>query len=619
MDNDIVKASEQMTLLDDKRAHPIEDSSETIEPANKRIKVESTDHPAEFPSVTCDSTLQKISQPGNLHGAQGDCQSATLEVTIKHSDTGPLNPESGESSIVTSSSQSSHASASNISLQDAASVPTKAPVPNPTAQSSSTVSPTSPVPQAPEKATTMKHLREKYLGELEYMLREFRKLERQLLGAKGAAQLEESAGSKERREKLHSFILHLEDTVRQIDVGCAMEEEGIRPAIGATPGEKRGDESGHQTSSLVNSTKDDEESVQKLEEHILANLLPVKIRLKKQLAAQQGATRNPPGMPAPRRGSLQPATLGKGTFAAAAEERRKQAEAARLAAQQDEQALRRAADPSQFGKPLKGGGSTLTQKLHGATLGSKERTHGHGVGSATIPTTPGDTTTPDRKILYAGMVPMSTQHQSSIIAASGVHDLIVEDPNFIEKNDEVGEADDSHAPVSTSATAQSVVAEVAPEAQPCINNASPTTTEPTTALADVEMETAEKSIKPHENFTLSGDERKKLRKQRRKRKLVRIARRREKERQRQLALQQQAQAAQGNAKAAAGKKKSATNKPPGKKKGPKSVEYMCALCSETYNSTCDYNPWWALSQHECPKCRKTQVSTVARVQSFTMG
>ena len=44
-----------------------------------------------------------------------------------------------------------------------------------------------------------------------------------------------------------------------------------------------------------------------------------------------------------------------------------------------------------------------------------------------------------------------------------------------------------------------------------------------------------------------------------------------------------------------------------KKRGPRNVEYMCALCNEVYNSTCDYNPWWALTQEECPKCQKTQV------------
>jgi len=37
------------------------------------------------------------------------------------------------------------------------------------------------------------------------------------------------------------------------------------------------------------------------------------------------------------------------------------------------------------------------------------------------------------------------------------------------------------------------------------------------------------------------------------------------------------------------------------------VEYLCGICNETYNSKCDYNPWWALQSHECPKCGKAQV------------
>ena len=72
------------------------------------------------------------------------------------------------------------------------------------------------------------------------------------------------------------------------------------------------------SSALTKLTKEkeekEEENVQKIEEHILANLLPVNT---KQLAAQQGATHNPSGMPITRR-RLQPVAAGhiggKGTF-----------------------------------------------------------------------------------------------------------------------------------------------------------------------------------------------------------------------------------------------------------------------------------------------------------------
>ncbi len=43
------------------------------------------------------------------------------------------------------------------------------------------------------------------------------------------------------------------------------------------------------------------------------------------------------------------------------------------------------------------------------------------------------------------------------------------------------------------------------------------------------------------------------------------------------------------------------------KSAPKAVEYQCSACSETYESSTEFNPWWALSQEECPKCHKIQI------------
>ena len=429
----------------------------------------------------------------------------------------------------------------------------------------------------PLKSTLMAHLHAKYYGELEYMLQEFRKLERQLLGAKGnGSGIEESSGSRERREKLHSFILHLEDTIRQIEVGCAPESTGV-----------------HATSSLEaedrTQDKDDVESVQKLEEHILANLLPVKVRLKRQLAAQQGATRNPIGMPATPRG-LQPsaaADKGKGTFAAAAEEKRKQAEALQAAAREHAQAAPLA--PSQFGQPLVRGASSLTQKLHGSTLGSQQRIYGHGVGSDKPPV-PDPTSSdidfdehPKQKILYAGMAPGSNQHDSGVSAAAGVHCMIIETP--------ARQTEPEYVPVKEEFITETLVEE------------------PKSSLDPPKM------FKPHEDPNLTEEERAKLQKERRRRKKHRELERREKERQRQLFLQQKAAQASAAATKGPAKKcgKAVTKAAAGKKKGPRTVEYICALCSEAYSSTCDYNPWWALASHECPKCRKTQVSTSGKL------
>ena len=311
----------------------------------------------------------------------------------------------------------------------------------------------------------MVHLRKKYVTELDYMLREFRKLERQLLGAKGNAPgVEESAGSKERREKLHSFILHLEDTIRQIEVGCKLEAEGKstlphtqqpQPALPGAPPPKPQPPAVAGTSQLpvgnntalakMNKEKEEEENIQKLEEHILANLLPVKVRLKKQLAVQQGASRNPAGMPVTRRGVLQPpADKGKGTFVAAVEEKRKQAEAV-LAEQQRQKELAEISasggDDSQFGKPLNTAASSLTLKLHGSTLGSGEREDEQveTTGSTTDPLAEdGDPSeTPKRKVFYAGMTPGSEQHRSGVSAAAGAHKMIIETPGLLRKPQQV--------------------------------------------------------------------------------------------------------------------------------------------------------------------------------------
>jgi len=489
-----------------------------------------------------------------------------------------------------------------------------------------------PVPACPSRALKMEHLKTKYTGELEYMLREFRKLERQLLGAKGATQIEESAGSRERREKLHSFILHLEDTIRQIELGCTLESEGKSTVNVGVAGPEQQDATAQElakkhraeSSSLSSVTleKEEEENVQKLEEHILANLLPVKVRLKKQLAAQQGATKNPAGMPAMRRGSLQPtdsADRGKGTFAAAAEQRRKQAEA--LAAQQQQQQQQVPVAPvhpnnTHFGKPLGRRVSSLTQKLHGETLGSQGRPHGYGVGAAEAGSAGLDTS--NRKIIYGGVAPGSKQVASGVAVASAVHNMVVESPHLQNSRQASG------APKPEAAGLPLVVAPIKPAGAsrkvslpakcraasksaaskpaarpPCNNGKAPKDT------PEMEPSATTKLIREKlDDKAISDDERKRLRRKLKKKLLIRRAKRREIERQRQAAI---AQSAQVVSKTGAGRKKSMGGTVNGKKRGPRNVEYICSLCSETYSSVCEYNPWWALARHECPKCRKTQV------------
>jgi hypothetical protein len=471
----------------------------------------------------------------------------------------------------------------------------------------------------------MLHLHKKYTAELDYMLREFRKLERQLLGAKvNGTGVEESDGSRERREKLHSFILHLEDTLHQIELGCKLEAEGKSTVmVGVTVGESAAGvkkepapteqdvkEKFAESVALTNLTKEkeEEENVQKLEEHILANLLPVKVRLKKQLAAQQGASRNPVGMPAARRGMFPSASAekGAGTFAAAAEERRRQAEAA--AAESSEE--------TQFGKPLGGGASSLTQKLHGQTLGSSGRTYGDGVGSKK----PADSNAPEvaaipaegesvkkRKILYAGMAPGSNQHQSGVSAAADVHEMVIETPGlykFSNKQEPKGGPKVPEPALSASNRPSEPPAPLQPTRGPgaaaprkaVISHAG----QPLAAARDAAL----KKIAARD-AEVSDEERKKLKKLKKLKMRRKLQKQRERERHLQILRQQQSVPPK-----VAGKKggKAAAGKAQGKKKGPKTVEYICALCSDVYNSTCDSNPWWALTSHDCLKCRKTQVS-----------
>lgn len=400
----------------------------------------------------------------------------------------------------------------------------------------------------PLKATTFLHLSKKYLTELEYMLVEFQKLEKQLLGAKNM-QSQESAGSKERREKLHSFILHLQETITQIHSGCELEAAGKSTV--AEPLRSTG-------LAQPSKEKEEEENVQKLEEHILANLLPVKVRLKKQLAAQKGAKHNPAGMPvrgvadAPK----DPDAGASRAFLTAAQQR-----------------------GPQFGKPLDGGGSSLTQKLHGSTLGSQKRIHGHGVGQQEQPSAPSS----ERKILYAGMALGSEQMESSLSAASAAHRFVVQNPALLEMNSRKrsieamsGEASATTVSNTEPDAKRAAVSFPSAVAKVTTTNVPPVKTEVETALSSA----------------ASAEERRKLRKKRRKKK--RLLR----EQQQQVEMQQR------NTK----RKKSLVAG--GKKRGPRSVEYMCALCNENYNYTCDFNPWWALSQHDCPKCHKKQVSVI---------
>ena len=596
-----------------------------------------------------------------------------------------------------------------------------------------------PTPPPPLKSTTMVHLKTKYIPQLEYMHREFKKLEEQLLGAKANSKSGfEAEGSMERRKKLNSFILHLQSTMKKIELGCALELKGesMLGAAAASVGsvgmqgptdsqvgsldsnatvesqeEEEAKKEFARTSALTKLTKEkeEEEHVQKLEEHILADLLPVKVRLSKQLAAQKGAARNPAGMPISR-ANLQPSTCekGKGTFAMAAEQRQ-----AQLQNQQELGSSHAALNPactgpiaapvaaSQFGKPLHGGGSSLTQKLHGRTLGSSKRAGGYGVGYQQVnqpilpASNPGNTPIIDKKtdhssveagsniqtgstrqILYAGMTPGSSQIRSGVSAAAGAHDMVIHSKRLQSVSGGKSTASSSQPPpspmlksatidphslsqsksTSTSRSPSTGVSPMSPlpvksnvggtldQKQPTsfIPN-SHTFSEPIPKAVSIQAGNAGTSIamtmppppgsfpiptQPKLSMTviprpikkslkdpnLTDEERQEIREKRKRKKVEkRVARIQEEQRQQQMQLIiQQQQRQRQQAAAAAGMKNIRKAGSNGRnivslKKGPRNVEYICSLCNETYNSTCEHNPWWALTSHDCLKCGKTQV------------
>lgn len=360
------------------------------------------------------------------------------------------------------------------------------------------------------------------------MLREFQKLERQLLGAKGVTT--ESAGSRERREKLRSFIQHLEDTTQQIQAGCELEAAGKAtcPTTSAAAPESTG-----LSAQLMTREKQEEENVQKLEEHILANLLPVKVRLKKQLAAQQGARQNPAGMPPIRGGG---ASTAKAAFLKP-----------------------RATSKTQ--QP----GSSLTQKLQSRT--QRDAAAGASTKAAKDPNSrQQQPVVKEKKVLYAGLAPGSSQVKSSVQAASSVHNVVIKNPSLLELQTELHGMTEGHGSMNSLEKAEAFAAAASEELA-------------LLSQGEVQLSaTAQAAI-------LSYEERRKMRRKKRKR--------------RRMLYQQQAAAA---AAAVQPKRKKTIQKA-----GPRNVEYTCGLCNEVYNSTCECNPWWALTRHECQKCRKLQV------------
>jgi hypothetical protein len=460
---------------------------------------------------------------------------------------------------------------------------------------------------------TFQGLRRKYLGELEYMLIEFQKLERQLLGAK-VQNTEESIGSKERREKLHSFIVHLEETMQQIMSGC--ELENINP------------------SSYLDKDKLDNDSAQKLEDHILANLLPVKVRLKRQLAAQQGAKHNPAGMPTVRGGmqQLQPTHLqGKATFLRQEGPLERRSSTYGKGATEDTASS--TVQKNQVHKHIPthaasmGGSQVVTQSIkreYCEPVNSlREKSTASENMEITSPISPSKTKfhLPNQSVSVSSAHPVFQNNVQSLTGTQNARD------NSLKKNSlaptlivttETGR--DSHPmamsnalipiqkPLPSIPTKQQAVQKSIPARplhlaagtvhQPLAVASLPQTPSipsqksmPTVAAEQKQITAC--AIPPVSQqivvTKVPDEERRRLKRRRKKKK-------------------RQSEQLKSHVVCQTGEATSKRSKRTQCQRGPRNVEYTCALCNETYNSTCDYNPWWALTQHDCLKCCKSQVS-----------
>lgn len=454
----------------------------------------------------------------------------------------------------------------------------------------------------PSKSTTFHHLQHKYINELEYMLREFQKLERQLLGAKNQ-NTTESDGSRERREKLHSFIVHLEETIQQINTGCQVETELAK------------------NNGTI--TKTENENVHNLEEHILSKLLPVKVRLKRQLEAQQGAKHNPAGMPTVRTGmqplaacTLQPkATFLRSSLPSSVESRH---------------------HSTQFTKPLfvdGGEGSSLPQKLRGAVTDSIENpleqskiTCDRFMDNQTIETKASVNASNDGvSIVQTPKIP--TEGLSAVCSPV----TAIAQP----KHTSNPQCVQNHAEPYSEAT---TVAKISNKNDPTILDFTKTPISRGNGKANVDETmiertnvhsiglTCEQVEEPIDNESLAKEKAKnaplKIKTQNssdvcvvipatksttagyEERRRLTKKRRKKKKRAGDLSKLEGVVGTKPQAELVSNKR----SKKISSQRGPRNVEYMCALCNEVYNSTCDFNPWWALTLHDCPKCEKVQVS-----------
>ncbi|GMI15433.1 hypothetical protein TrLO_g6584 [Triparma laevis f. longispina] len=209
-------------------------------------------------------------------------------------------------------------------------------------------------------------LYQKYSKLIQTMIKEFNSLEADLRTIPNPNQTQQQIDSAvQRHTKLVLFLKHLKQAGDMLESGPMGGKE------------------------------DEEGEARDLEKRIKEKFIPVYNRLVKQREDSRKASKAPPpGHIEPRPANLvqaESSALPVSSSSMSAPPLHSTANVASAPADAS----------SIFNKPLKGG-SSLTQKLHGSSLGSVDRRHGSGVGS----TTPVHSNAP-RRILTAGMAPGS--------------------------------------------------------------------------------------------------------------------------------------------------------------------------------------------------------------------
>ncbi|GMH83012.1 hypothetical protein TL16_g09454 [Triparma laevis f. inornata] len=428
-------------------------------------------------------------------------------------------------------------------------------------------------------------LYQKYSKLIQTMIKEFNSLEADLRTIPNPNQTQQQIDSAvQRHTKLVLFLKHLKQAGDMLESGPMGGKE------------------------------DEEGEARDLEKRIKEKFIPVYNRLVKQREDSRKASKAPPpGHIEPRPANLvqaESSALPVSSSSMSAPPLHSTANVASAPADAS----------SIFNKPLKGG-SSLTQKLHGSSLGSVDRRHGSGVGS----TTPVHSNAP-RRILTAGMAPGSEKvlmpppsiggaergakidaPQGAQVAAPSAGYAAAHHPDNLHDhgggdNDDEVDMDDSDDDMSTSmndegegSSPQDVNSKLNPMGSSPINPHNPAFTFSSPAAAKKNPHKSSGSLEEMNNWVETD--------------ILRPH------------FSQVQQVGEHMISVDNIPPNPLVKKPKKKRKKepryagpstttPKAVDYTCFECNEIYPGQATANPWWLVGRQQCPKCMKDQIPRI---------